>query len=325
MKKPGASLILLAKAAVGIGLLAILFFTLDWRQLLGTFSSARLSFLAAAVAAYMAGKALTGVRWAVLARPLGFASPLRDFVAFYYIGMFFNLFALGTIGGDAGRVFYLARDRTDAGRPEAAALALVSILADRAIGLAGLVWIGAAALVVFPGYAALVHPAVRYATYGVAAVPILAYAAFPFAGRLLLKIRHSLGKKLHDLGSAYWSRPGVLAGSIALSLVFHLIQIGIQILIADALGFELPWAYACVFFPLVDIVAMLPVSISGMGLREGSYVFFLGKLGVGPEKAVACGVLWLGIVVTSGLAGGLVFVLHRRARQSESTESAESS
>ncbi len=322
MKKPSAPFVLLAKAAVGIGLFAVLFFTIDLSQFLQTFSSARLSFLAAALAAYMAGKALTAVRWAVLARPLGFSNPLGDFVGFYYIGMFFNLFALGTLGGDAGRVFYLARDRSASGRAEAAALALVSILADRAIGLAVLVWIGAAALIAFPDYAALVPPAVRYATFVVAAVPLLAYAAFPFADRLILKIRHPLGKKLHDLGSAYWRRPGVLAGSVALSLVFHSIQIGIQILIADALAFELSWSYACVFFPLLDIVAMLPVSISGIGLREGSYLFFLGRVGVGPEKAVACGVLWLGIVIASGLAGGLVFVLYRRARQSESVESA---
>ena len=318
MKRQGAPFILLAKAALGIGLFTVLFFTLDVAKFQQTFSSARLSFLAAALAAYMGGKALTAVRWAVLARPLGFSNPLKDFVAFYYIGMFFNLFALGTLGGDAGRVFYLARGRSDAGRAEAAALALVSIVADRAIGLAVLVWIGAAALIAFPGYAALFPPAVRYATFIIAAVPILAYATFPFADRLIVKIRHPLGMKLHDLGSAYWRRPGVLAGSVALSLVFHLIQIGIQILLADALAFELPWSYAGVFFPLADIFAMLPVSISGIGLREGSYVFFLGKLGVGPEQAVACGVLWLGIVVVSGLAGGVAFVLHRRAAQSES-------
>jgi uncharacterized membrane protein YbhN (UPF0104 family) len=264
----------------------------------------------------MAGKLLTAVRWALLARPLGFANPLRDFVAFYYIGMFFNVVGPGTLGGDAGKVFYLSREKSGGGPggAESAALALISILADRAIGMTVLVWIGAAALIAFPDYALLVPAAVRYATFVIAVVPVLAYAAFPFGGRLLEKIHHPLAHKLHALGSAYWTRPTVLAEALALSLVFHAIQIGIQILLAGALDFELSWSYACVFFPLVDILAMLPVSVSGVGLREGGYLFFLRRMGVGGEKAVACGVLWLGIVIASGLVGGGVFILRRRAR-----------
>src|SRR5258705_5296979 len=100
MKKPSAPFVLLAKAAVGIGLFAVLFFTIDLSQFLQTFSSARLSFLAAALAAYMAGKALTPVRWAVLARPLGFLNPLRGFVGFYCVGGFFILFAPANILAD---------------------------------------------------------------------------------------------------------------------------------------------------------------------------------------------------------------------------------
>jgi len=321
MAKKKASWIVWIKAAVGIGLLAILFWSLDWRQFFQTLSTAKFDFVAAALVAYVAGKVLTAIRWAMLARPLGFKNSLKDFVAFYYIGMFFNLFAPSTLGGDAGKVYYLARETADAGRTETATRAVISILADRAIGMAVLFWIAAVALAAFPGYADLFPPAVRYVTYIVAVLPIVAYAAFPIAGRGLAKIPHSLAKKLYDLGNAYWSRPDVLAGAVLLSLAFHLIQVAIQVLIADALAFELPWSYALVFFPLVDVVAMLPVSISGIGLREGGYLFFLGRLGVDPERAIASSIVWLAIVVASGLVGGLVFVLYRQPGQSESSSS----
>jgi glycosyltransferase 2 family protein len=318
MKKTSALWTVWLKAAIGVGLLAILFSTLDPAQFAATLAAVRLEFVVAALFAYIVGKILTAARWALLARPLGFTQRLKDFVAFYYIGMFFNLFALGTLGGDAGKIFYLARDEDPNGRADASARALVTILADRAIGMAVLVWIGAAALLTFPSYAALVPATVRYATFVIAAAPIAGYALFPFLVRGLEKIPHSLARKLRDLGAAYWRRPDVLGGSILVSLVFHLMQIWIQILIADALRFELPWSYAFVFFPLVDIVTMLPVSISGMGLREGGYLFFLGKLGIGAEKAVACGIVWLAIVIASGLVGGMIFVLYRRRGQSES-------
>jgi hypothetical protein len=319
MPKKSASWIIWIKAAVGVGLLAILFWSLDWRQFLQTLSTAKFDFLAAALVAYIVGKVLTAVRWAMLARPLGFKNSLKEFVAFYYIGMFFNLFAPSTLGGDAGKVYYLARDAGAVDRAETATRAVISILADRTIGMAVLFWIAAVALLAFPGYAELFPPAVRYATYIVAVLPILAYAAFPLAGRWLAKIRHSLAQKLFDMGNAYWRRPDVLAEAVLLSLAFHLIQVAIQVLIADALAFELPWSYALVFFPLVDVVAMLPVSISGIGLREGGYLFFLGRLGVAPEQAIASSIVWLAIVVASGLVGGLVFVLYGGRRQSGSS------
>ncbi len=317
MAKKTASWINWIKAGVGLGLLAILFWSLDWRQFVHTLSTANFGFVAAALLAYTVGKVLTAIRWAMLARPPGFKNPLKEFVAFYYIGMFFNLFAPSTLGGDAGKVYYLTRERGDAGGgAETATRAVISILADRAIGMTVLFWIAAVALLAFPGYAELFPQAVRYATYISAVLPIAAYAAFPLVGRRLAKIRHSLAQKLHDMGNAYWRRPDVLAGAVLLSLAFHLIQVAIQVLIADALAFELPWSYALVFFPLVDVVAMLPVSISGIGIREGGYLFFLGRIGVAPERAIASSIVWLAIVVASGLVGGLVFVLYRERAQS---------
>ena len=323
MPSSTALLRFLLKALLGLGLLAFFLSRLDLTQFLQSLSSARLSYVAIALCAYLLGKLITAVRWALLARPLGFSNPLRDFVTFYYIGMFFNLFSPSTLGGDAGRIFYLSRgssENPEWGRAEAAAFALISILADRAVGMAGLVWICAGALIAFPEYAALVPAVVRYATFTIAIAPIVAWASFPFCHRFLQKVDHPLGKKLQALGRAYWNRQGVLLQTIGLSLAFHLIQIWIQLLVGWALDFDIPWPYASVFFPLVDIVAMLPVSISGIGLREGGYLFFLSKLSVGPEKAVACGTLWLVVVVVSGLVGGLAFVLHRSSSPARNEE-----
>src|ERR1044071_9469963 len=132
MKKLSTSWLVWLKAAIGIGLLAILFTTLDSAQFAVMLSAVRLQFVIAALTAYMIGKMLTAIRWALLARPLGFRQRLKEFIAFYYIGMFFNLFAPSTLGGDAGKIFYLARETADAGRTETATRAVISILADRA-------------------------------------------------------------------------------------------------------------------------------------------------------------------------------------------------
>ena len=314
MKKKSAVLAFALKVLVSLGLLSFFLSRLDLSRFLEAVSSSHLSYLVLALFAYLLGKLITSLRWALLARPLGFSNPLRDFVTFYYIGMFFNLFSPSTLGGDVGRVFYLSRNGSEnrhKGRTENAAFALVSILADRGVGMAVLVWFGAAALVAFPEYALLVPEVVRYVTYALALGPLVGWLLFPFCRRFIERFDHPVGKKLRLLAECYWDNQPVLLRGILLSLAFHLIQIWIQVLIGRALDLDIPWSYALVFFPLVDIVSMLPVTFSGIGLREGGYLFFLGRLSVSPEKAVACGSLWLAMLIVSGLVGGVVFVLHR--------------
>ena len=77
--------------------------------------------------------------------------PLADYVRFYFIGMFLNVFGLSTIGGDVVRGLYLGGGR----RP---ALALNSVLFDRVSGLAILMALGAVALLGFPAVQPAVGP-----------------------------------------------------------------------------------------------------------------------------------------------------------------------
>jgi uncharacterized membrane protein YbhN (UPF0104 family) len=48
---------------------------------------------------------------------------------------------------------------------------------------------------------------------------------------------------------------------------------------------------------------MIPISISGIGIREGAFVFFLGTLGISPDKALTLSLLWFLSIVIAGLWG----------------------
>jgi uncharacterized membrane protein YbhN (UPF0104 family) len=75
---------------------------------------------------------------------MGFATPFKDVVVYYLIGMFFNLFAPGTVGGDVSRVYYLARDgerNSPHGWARSTLPAAVSVFMDRAVGMVVLVWL----------------------------------------------------------------------------------------------------------------------------------------------------------------------------------------
>jgi uncharacterized protein (TIRG00374 family) len=316
-------LIFVLKALVSLGLLSYLFSKVDFTQLLRVLSTAHVSYFILALTAYFVAKIITSVRWALLARPLGFKNHSIDFAILYFIGMFFNLFSPSTLGGDLGRTFYLSRagaeDRKrNWTRPPV--YAFTSVLVDRLIGMAVLVWIGAVALIAFPSYSSFIPLVIRYLTFGLALGFLLGWMLLPLISRLLRWTEHILGKNLHIALEVYWHNQQILLRAILLSLIVHLIQTWIQVLLGKAIDLDLPWSYCFIFFPLVDILSLLPMSLSGVGVREGGYLFLLGRLNISPEKAIACGFLWFAVVLLNGLIGGIVFVLSRNPRPSTSQE-----
>jgi uncharacterized protein (TIRG00374 family) len=316
MKKTKPALGTLLKALISLGLVALLLSQLDLSQFYRILIDADLSYLSLAIGAYFVGKLITAARWAVLARALGFENPFKEFVVFYFLGMFFNLFAPTTLGGDAGRVFYLSRAAAGARGEDWKNLmsrALISVAADRVIGLAVLLWIGAVALVIFPEYAESVPWMARYFVFVAAVGSLGSWLLLPFAAAIFQRLGKSSVEAVRAALATYWSRPRLMGQAVLISGLIHFIQTWIQVLLGRTLNVDLPWSYCFIFFPLVDILSALPVSVSGIGIREGGYFFFLGKLGVKPEAAIACGVLWLVIVLVNGLLGGIGFLLYRRS------------
>jgi hypothetical protein len=108
---------------------------------------------------------------------------------------------------------------------------------------------------------------------------------------------------------SYWKSPGLLLFLFALSLALQASVIGLNILVGKAVGLSLPAGYYFAFVPLVTVISMIPVSLNGLGLREGAYVFFLRQADVPIEIGMAFGLSWFVILFVSGLAGGIVWVL----------------
>lgn len=315
MKRP--TLMVLLKTLVSLSLLSFLFSRIEIAQLLRVLFSAHLSYLVVALAAYFLGQIICSVRWALLARPLGFKNRFKDFVIFYFIGMFFNLFAPSTVGGDVGRVFYLARggakgQERDWTGPTISAL--ISVIADRAIGLAVLVWIGAVAMVVFSTYP--LPWIVRYLTFALALGSLLGWVLLPPLNRFLQRRGHSVGEGLPFALETYWSNRQIVLQTIVLSLIVHFIQTWMQVLLGRALDVEIPWSYGFILYPLVGVFSALPISLNGIGLREGGYLFLLRQIDISSEKAIAFGLLWFTIVALDSLIGGIVFVLRKSPRPS---------
>jgi uncharacterized membrane protein YbhN (UPF0104 family) len=312
MKNPKATLILAAKLVVSAGLLGFFLSKIDFTLFWSTLRGADLGYVSIALVTYLIVQAISAIRWTVLSRPLGFHTGLMGMTTYYLIGMFFNLFAPGTVGGDLSKVVYLTREGQQSGAESwgAATLrAMVSVIADRAVGMCVLVWLGAVGLLLFSEYA--IPPTVRVVTFALAAGLLVGGLALPLITRFLPNDGHPLVGKLRIALESYGRYSRAIPIAMALSLAVHLLQAWMHLVMGKALNMDLPFSFCLILYPLVGTFAAVPISFGGIGLRESGYMFLLGALGFASEKGIAFGLLLFIIIAVDSLLGGVLFLLKR--------------
>ncbi len=306
--KAKPAIIFLIKLLVSGGLIGFFLTQIHIERFVDTLLSANFSLIAVALGIYLCTQAISAVRWTVLVRPLGIGVPFKHMLSYYLIGMFFNLFAPGTVGGDVSRVYYLVKHQERDGQLRTVPMvrAAMSVLMDRAIGMAVLIWIGAAALLLFPNYP--VPATIRSITLFLALGFVACGVLLPVLRRWLPEVGNSTVVKLRLVFRSYKSHWNAIIQGILLSLVVHLIQAGMHVVMGRALNLVLPFSFCLIVYPLVGTFAAIPISLNGIGLREGGYVLMLGLIGITTENAIAFGLLLFSIVALDSLIGGVIFL-----------------
>jgi uncharacterized membrane protein YbhN (UPF0104 family) len=323
MKKFKPLLILLLKILVSAGLLVYFFTRIHIERFFQTFATADLFYIGVALVVYLLSQFVSALRWIVLSRPLGFKTPLLVLIRYYLVGMFFNLFAPGTVGGDVSRIYYLARDGEENLNKKlggATMHAAVSVFIDRVIGMAVLVWLGALGLLLFPQYA--VPAAVRHVTYALAGAFLIGGILMPVLRRILPADGHPILVKLRVAVRTYQAHWQAIPQAICLSFLVHFVQAWIHMVLGWAIQIDIPYSFCIILYPLVGTFSALPVSLNGIGLREGGYLFLFQFIGVGSEKGVAFGLLLFVIVALDSLIGGVLFLMQNSFKRVRDIERA---
>jgi len=233
--------------------------------------------------------------------------------ASYLVSSFFSLFLPTAIGGDAVRAVDVARR---SGRRVATA---TSVIADRVLGFAAIGLVGLTALAA--GSAAVLAPRLRWSGAVLYAGVLVASAAL-FAGwplRLLEALGFARLPRLDRLARSAaaslgaYRRSGRLAELTALSIAAQAIVVVAVYVIGRSLTIAVPLSYFFVIVPLVGLVESVPVSIYGIGLRDVSYVYLLGLVGVSQAQSLSLSVLYVILTVVYALCGGVVFALRGSA------------
>lgn len=289
-----------------IGLMALAVRGVEWHRLRDDLEGVDWRWWGAGLAILVAVQFVAALRWALLARPVGFDLPLQVFVRRYFEGLFFNLVLPTSIGGDVVKAYRLS-DKA-AGR----ILAACTVLADRVAGLTALAMI---ALTAWAGrrYSLSLVPTLLVGA-GLSGAVFLASAAvvgnLGRLARMLPTVRPVEAAVARLL--PYQQRPSLVSSAIGWGLV---VQVGGVLSVAcvgRALGVDvgMPTWFAVV--PLVNLMMVLPISIGGVGVREGMLSVLLAPFGVPKETAVAIGLLATLSTVVCGLLGGTVLLTDDR-------------
>jgi uncharacterized membrane protein YbhN (UPF0104 family) len=103
----------------------------------------------------------------------------------------------------------------------------------------------------------------------------------------------------------------------------HLIQAAMHVVMGHALNLGIPFSYCLIIYPLVGVFAAIPISLNGLGLREGGYIFLLSLIGITNEDGIAFAFLLLMIVALDSLIGGILFLVKRTSDPSALTVGAK--
>jgi len=282
-----------------VALVAVLLWRHDARPILRILGRERGSCFAAAVVLYLAGQALSSYRWKLLAAMLKMDGRYREFLAYYFIGVFTNLFVPGLLGGDAAKSVYLARRYGRMGE------AIASVVADRGVGLLGLIWLAALAAL-FLNFTPL-PPSVIIPTVAAGAISLAGFLASPLLARMLHLMPRPI-RRAGGLVAPYLHNPAALAVPIALSIVLQTAMATSQYLLAVGLGLTVPLSLFILCVPIANVFASLPLTLNGLGIRESAYLLLFGMAGMRNEDAIALGLLWFAATAVGGLTGAIAFV-----------------
>lgn len=301
------------RALVSAATLAVLLLVLPWAELREAFGAVDLRHWAAAVAIFLAAHGLGVLKWRLLINAGRGNLGLRSAAGFYASGLFANLCLPSIVGGDVLRAVLASRET---GRKVPV---IFGGIADRLIDVLALLLLILAGSVRVWGH---LPPEWTEWTLVVLAAGVAVGLAAGLLGWIALrrrklaawspKIRRTVGRTLVALRRLS-ERPGAAVLALLIALTIQTAFVLLNAWIGRLIGIDAPVAAWFVVWPLAKVVATLPVSLGGLGVRDATLAGLLTPFGVPMARGVVAGLVWQTVLVGGGLlAGGLWLALSDR-------------
>jgi len=246
---------------------------------------------------------ITSTRWHLLIKSMSGTLPLKNCLRLYWIGIFFSQMLPTSIGGDVVRAMLVDRKYFSAKKT------LASIILERFIGLGTLVIV--ALFYLLPLLSELEIPSQGIYILMFIFIFCTCLLVFMKNNSFVKRLREFVFAILYECGNGFSiiiKQPLTLFKILVLSIASHGLAITVAYYLIIHLHGVLP------IFPVIGsmacamLLAALPLSISGWGLREGTMLILLTQVGVSAEAAIASGVALGVITLLFSLPGGILYI-----------------
>ena len=305
------------RLAVAIGLTAYVVWKAHPQSVLDAARGASLWWLAGAVALVLVDRAVNAWRWIELLAALspGSRPPFPTVLRIFFVSTFVGSFLPG-VGGDVYRAYSLST--YDVRLSESAA----SVLMDRVLGVLSMVLLSAAALTMAPqvprdswagaslvaaGAGCAVAAAVVFSARAAAIIPAV-------ASRIPWPRLQRIASTLTDAVRRYASHHGELVRVLGASVLVQVLRVLQAFCLGRAIGMDIGLGAYFVFIPIAVLMMQLPITVSGLGVAQGAFVWLFGAAGVPAAAATALSLLFIALGVLGNLPGAVLYARGERVR-----------
>ena len=296
------------KLLVSVGGLVFVFSRVPFSEISKNWNLSVLPWLVPMLVLTELGMLIQANRWKKMSIE-GAKIPFRSYYAYIALGYFFNNLLPGGFGGDVVKSVAFGK------RYGQTSQSVASIFISRILGLLALFVCFFCALP-FLSLQKEIPPIYHVTMIAVCGVCVAATVLCLFSDKFrlgfiskripfVLQLQNSLG--------IYRKHKGVLFFAVTDSIWLQLITIATNCLYFMAIGYSVHWAAVTVFSGIIIIVSMIPISINGIGIREGVQVsLYTGLLGIPADVVLSAGLLGYILLLFQVCQGAVVFASQMR-------------
>lgn len=307
----------IGRLLLGVILLGFIISRVSLPNLLGVLRTLDARYLFGAYTLYLSTVVLLTYRWHILHGVYQQGRPTFErLLSVNFMGIFFNNVMPSSVGGDVFRVLRMSKEGV--GVPGA----FSTVFVDRIIGLLALVLVGFFS-VVFGGMYIDIPTELAFwsALVFTLLCIVLALSSSARFHTLLLSLSsillpHPRREWVHDKLSPFSAHLAVYSGdrkllinALMASIAFQMVWISGCYMTSIALHLGLSIYVFFVIMPLVELIRTVPITIQGIGVREGAFVILFSYFGISSAEATVLALLIYLLLSLNGVLGGIVFVL----------------
>jgi len=305
------------KLVFSLGLLAWLLLRSDLGQVIASIQRLAPATIAAVLALVAIEMGVSALKWWLFVP----GERLLRIFELNLIGSFYSIVLPGQVAGEAVKAYRLGAGQANAEQVAA------SVVVDKVNGLIGLLLLGI--LGAFLSQRAF-PKSLLVSFSGALAVGLAGLYAIrlPLFQRSVAAVSRRLSARWHAFGAiatrlelffAAWTRyagqPWLMLASIGLGMVYQVLAITVILILAPTFGIEIPFVEWLWIFAIVSMAVLLPLSVGGLGVREGAFVAVLGLMKVPSSSALALSLTIFASQLATAVAGGLLETAGVRERR----------